>query len=199
MKKNLMFSIFLMIFFVSVVSANAYTAYFAVDNTLNFDILDGFDIFVNPLPDDTYDIPTDLTFAIYHRGDPAITVDGKSLTGAVPDEFNIGNSHIVPWDIFRTFYGVSGSNELGVNLSAGLICSLSSQTEFTAKFSLNSDDARNGAYIEVAPYTIAVQNLEDGTLYTATNVPIPATALLFLSGIFGLVGIRRFRGRKLEG
>ncbi len=30
-------------------------------------------------------------------------------------------------------------------------------------------------------------------------VPIPATALLFLSGIFGLVGIRRFRGRKLEG
>ena len=32
-----------------------------------------------------------------------------------------------------------------------------------------------------------------------TAVPIPATALLFLSGIFGLVGIRRFRGRKLEG
>ncbi len=32
-----------------------------------------------------------------------------------------------------------------------------------------------------------------------SQVPIPATALLFLSGIFGLVGIKRFKGRKLEG
>ncbi len=34
---------------------------------------------------------------------------------------------------------------------------------------------------------------------TISQVPIPATALLFLSGIFGLVGIKRFKGRKLGG
>ena len=32
--------------------------------------------------------------------------------------------------------------------------------------------------------------------YTFSSVPIPATAILFLSGIFGLVGIRKFKAGK---
>ena len=195
MKNLSIMAAFLLISFTGVVSANAaYTAYVAVDDTLDFDLLDGFTAKV-----DGIEFPmNDLDLNAYFKSGYDRNGIPHSFTGAVPDNIEVASIIITVWDFFLTTYGSEASKELDdgvdVNLIPGMVFSLAADTEFGLSVELWSNDTPLGNYNKF--YTIFEQTVDDGMLYTISAVPIPGTVILLGSGLLGLIGIGRRRMRK---
>ena len=187
MKKLNIVCVFLLIFLTSVVSVNAYTAYLAVGNGLDYDLLDGIDVFV-----DIADPINNLTLNVYYQSGVDLNAAPHGFTGAVPDnlELPLPIGTIMSWDIFLTNYGANAASELDIPLSLGMVLSLTSASEFNlSDIKLLSDVSPSGFYN--LPYSIIEEDFLSGKLYTTTAVPIPPAILLFASGLVGIVGLRR--------
>ncbi len=195
MKRLSILIAFLLIFFAGVVSANAaYTAYVAVDDTLDFNLLDGFTAKVDGIA-----VPqTDLDLNVYFMSGNDLHDMPHTFVGAVPDDIIAGPTTIMVWDFFLTTYGADASKELddgvGVNLVPGMVFSLTADTAFGLTVELWSNDTPLGEYDKF--YTTFEEIVEGGKHYTVSAVPIPGTVLLLGSGLLGVMGIGRRRMKK---
>lgn len=187
MKKLILFVITTFVLF-GTITANAYTVFFGVDNTLDFSQISGFGFDVVGAS------PDDLTLTVRYQG-TSVDVAGESRVGGVPKAF----SSTYPWEIFATMSGFSGFDwSFGTfPLEPGIILSLDGVSEFTLEnFVLSNSNDSDGMYR--LPYFLNAVSLDgDGALYMAsastTVIPIPSTVLLLGSGLFGLVALRRKR------
>ena len=195
MKRLSILTAFLLIFFAGVVSANAaYTAYVAVDDTLDFDLLDGFTAKVDGIADPL----TDLGLNVYFMSGKDLHDMSHTFVGAVPDDLVVPpTTTIMIWDFFLTTYGADASKELdgvGMNLVPGMVFSLTADTAFGLTVELWSNDTPLGEYDKF--YTTFEEIVEGGKHYTVSAVPIPGTVLLLGSGLLGVMGIGRRRMKK---
>jgi len=195
MKRLSILIAFLLISFAGVVSANAaYTAFVAVDDTLDFDLLDGFTAKVDGIADPQ----AALDLNVYFMSGKDLHDMSHTFVGAVPDDIVAGPTTIMVWDFFLTTYGADASKELddgvGVNLVPGMVFSLTADTAFGLTVELWSNDTPLGEYDKF--YTTLEEIVEGGKHYTVSAVPIPGTVLLLGSGLLGVMGIGRRRMKK---
>ena len=180
--KKIIILTFVLVFSISISAANAYTTYLSVDDTMDFNLIHGFQ----------FDVIganiADLTLSVFFQGTD-VTIDGSPYTGAVP---YIAPNY--PWDVFATTDGVAGLDySFGISpLTPGVILSLDGADEFSlSNFLLACNADPTGSYPD--PFFVSVSNFSGGSLYTYTNVPIPTTLLLLGSGLVGIISWRRKR------
>lgn len=203
MKNNKLFPMLLCVFlmiFLPQPHLNAYTVFVGMDNTLSLEKIDTFQFDIVEV-----NLLDSLSLTIFGTSE-TITINGEQYQGALPELSGLANIY---WAIDKSTNGFYAMDNYIDNaqkpLAPGVILSLSSDSVFSLdNFTLGSSWYQDGKY--PPPWTVLkspISTVDDtptnGLLYVYSAVPIPATALLFLSGIFGLVGIRRFKGRKLEG
>ena len=176
------FLIIVAIFFtVSMGTANAYTTYIGIDDTLNLEKIASFGADVEGVE------IGDLTLDAYTTTEDII-VGTDSYKGSVANNNN--------WQIWTTTDGVAGfdftfADPYVTPLIPGMICSLTGSSEFTlTNFLLGSNANASGIY-PLDEWQIFEKPITDGIIYTYCNVPIPATVLLLVPGLLGLVGFRR--------
>lgn len=176
---------FLTVFLIAPVSAMANIVYFGIDNTIDFSLLEGFDLYVNQ-PEGP---PADLSATFYYQADTDINVFGDLYSGAIPNNLGIG----FPWDTDLATYGAFGFNVGGATLyplQEGLVCALSSSNLIAiTEISLTGF---TGAFPN--EFFVHERTSGDDIHYTVSSmavVPIPSALLLFAGGLLGMVGIRR--------
>jgi len=175
-------------FFCWLSSAQAYTVYFGFGEGIDFNAIDGFDLFVSH---DCSDPLHHLTMNTYSKG----TTDPNGRNGAVPPDYIPGS--ITAYDIYLTHYGVSALrnyyNEIpgwDTNFQPGIVISLEASNPFELQdIDLNSITP-TGSY--EGPWTIIETKSPDSITYiAAAPVPIPAAAWLLGAGLAGLFGFSR--------
>lgn len=169
-------------------SASAATIYIALDNTLDFDLLAGVDIFT------TLEDNASVELSVYSDGTEAIPAwDYKGL--------GVLNVAYAEWS--TTYYGAlieltekptaladDDTAPEEMPFSAGLLCSLTTSEEFSidkvSLLAVTEDGFYSGNY-QLSPGV----SYEDGILYKVSSVPVPSSLLLLSGGILTLLGINR--------
>lgn len=186
MKKILVSALVVSTFFGASV-ASAYTVYFEFGSGIDFDLVDGFDLFTsndigNPL--------ADLSLTIYDQG----TTSGTGSSGATPQNY-LGV--VEAYDTTIATYGVTSSREhyngdfagWDTNFIPGTVLSISAAKAFSLTDIVLNSLSTSGKY--EGPYSITTETISDGMVYTASAVPIPAAVWLLGAGLSGLVAMRR--------
>lgn len=185
MKRKL--SVIFMLLSLLFVSTNAlaFTAYIELDDSLNFNLLSGIDIFVN-------------------ANDPKNSITLTPFNGqAIPVYRYMGMFEIPYVESIQTTYGVlieliDKPSFLAGDLTApdsmpfspGLLASLTHNQPFSiVKIDLLAITP-DGFYPDLFQVS-SPQVYLDGVLYTISAVPVPSSLLLLSGGLFALVGITR--------
>ncbi len=151
---------------------------------------------------DTFNVDS---FTIWFLVDDQFSYDNFMLGDAVPTAGMLGwevDSNAICLDTMRgRVLKIGAYDQDGLFLSSphyltnGLLFSFhysGSAPTLSDVVQFNPGDGSN-----LYPQSIAISSYSDSGI-TFAAVPIPATAILFLSGIFGMVGIRRFKGGQGE-
>jgi len=200
MKKIILAICLLLIF--STTTANAYTAFVGIDDTIDLPSVVGFYFDVPSVTSDQLDL------TIYYQGD-TIGVCGENRNGAVPP--NIFPSLPYPWNIGPLS---SPNGYLGIDLSAiipigynlshhlspGIILSLElpGDTGFSLdNFILAGMNPDGVFFYDLNIIETPMEGCRDGGMeYTYSIVPIPGSLVLLGSGLIGLISLGRRRIRK---
>ena len=173
---------FVLVFAFSIGSANAYTAYVAIDETIDLSAVDGFGFVVNDA-----DV-ADLALTVYHQ-DESLDVNSKHYVGAVP----VAITATFPWDIYLTTTNSVDAFDWSFGnfpLTAGMILSVQGSSSFYfSNFFLACNDDPDGKY--PLPFNVLEETIDDGAIYTYSAIPIPGAIFLFGPGLLGLIGLRR--------
>lgn len=163
-----------------------YTVYVGIDESLDFEKLNGFEFGI------TSESP-DFNFGSLNlnviKQSQNIQIKGTPMNGSVQED---------GWDIYKAY---STSSIAGYStdifspsaLTPGIMVSLQGDTVF----SLDLEYTLLGSYFEDGgfyskPYLVNSYNFQDssGSLYTFTAVPIPSSLILLCSSMLVLFGLR---------
>ncbi len=150
---------------------------------------------------------TSIALDLWILTDSSNPVDSATFTfGSLPSGFNISGVTVYPPTNWGSTVALPKFGATDYGYPANPIVSDTKFATLTFDFAADFFQVTKQVNVE---FSFLELSDDQGYSYQAdqvvvqggkvSSVPIPATALLFLSGIFGLVGIRRFRGRKLEG
>jgi hypothetical protein len=172
--------------FLCTITAEAYTVYFEFSDGLQFDDIQGFDLFTSAEIAD----PLSLSMALYSQGSTSPT--GKD--GAIPLNYA---GIFEAYDIFLANYGVSSLRNFDsgdipgwdTNFTPGTVLSISSPVTFSFDEIVLLAGTESGLY--EGQYAVHTEAIADGMIYTASAVPVPGAVWLLGAGLSGLVALRR--------
>lgn len=185
MKRRLSVILMLMALLFVSTNASAFTAYVELDDSLNFNLLSGIDIFVN-------------------ANDPKNSITLTTFNGqAIPVHKFMGILDVPYAESIKTTYGVlielidkpsflagDATAPDSMPFSPGLLASLTHNQPFSI---INIDllaITPDGFYPDFFQIS-SPQAYLDGVLYTISAVPVPSSLFLLGGGLFALVGITR--------
>ena len=195
--KKIFLAIYLILIF-STTTANAYTVFVGMDDTIDLSSVVGFYF--------KADVTSPLSLTTYYQNE-TVTACGYSIGGAVPGDsmgpWYVGllssNPTNAYWGFDVPFVFSLGNNSIHP-LKSGIILSLTADDSFNLNnFFLAGVNPEGELYLY--DLNIIEISLEDcieggGKGYIYSAVPIPGSLVLLGSGLIGLIGLGRRRMRK---